>query len=102
VSPPPQGFFALPELPKDIFGQAFLVISNLNAENFIDWIAVLFVFLFVDIFDTIGTLTGVGMRAGYIGPDGELPRAHYSQVKLKTLLSMSNLTHFLPVDPIKI
>jgi transposase len=27
---------------------------------------------------------------------------HYSQVKLKTQLSMSNLTHFLPVDPIKI
>jgi Permeases len=68
VSPPPQGFFALPSLPKDIFGQAFLGIANLNSENFIDWIAVLFVFLFVDIFDTIGTLTGVGMRAGYIGP----------------------------------
>ena len=27
---------------------------------------------------------------------------HYSQVKLKALLSMSNFTHFLPVDPIKI
>jgi AGZA family xanthine/uracil permease-like MFS transporter len=76
VSPPPQGFFALPSLPKDIFGQAFLGIANLNSENFIDWIAVLFVFLFVDIFDTIGTLTGVGMRAGYIRPSGELPRAN--------------------------
>jgi hypothetical protein len=31
-----------------------------------------------------------------------MSREHYSQVKLKTLLSMSNLTHFLPVDPIKI
>jgi hypothetical protein len=30
------------------------------------------------------------------------PAGHYSQVKLKTLLSMSNFTHFLPVDPIKI
>jgi adenine/guanine/hypoxanthine permease len=76
VSPAPEGFFAIPELPKDIFGQAFLGIFNLNAENFIDWIAVLFVFLFVDIFDTIGTLTGVGMRGGYIGPDGVLPRAN--------------------------
>ncbi|WP_445176357.1 hypothetical protein [Microcoleus sp.] len=28
--------------------------------------------------------------------------AHYSQVKLKALLSMSNFTHILPVDPIKI
>jgi len=27
---------------------------------------------------------------------------HYSQVKLKTLLSLSNFTHFLPIDPIKV
>lgn len=32
----------------------------------------------------------------------ESSRGHYSQVKLKALLSMSNLTHILPVDPIKI
>ena len=76
VSPWPQGVFALPQIPKDIFGQAIGGLTHLNGSNFIDWLAVLFVFLFVDIFDTIGTLTGVGMRAGYIGPDGELPRAN--------------------------
>lgn len=76
VSPWPQGIFAIPQLPKDIFGQAITGITYLNASNFIDWLAVLFVFLFVDIFDTVGTLTGVGMRAGYIGADGELPRAN--------------------------
>ena len=72
----PKGFFAIPEIPKDLVGQAFGGLVHLNASNFVDWLAVLFVFLFVDIFDTIGTLTGVGMRAGYIGPDGELPRAN--------------------------
>jgi adenine/guanine/hypoxanthine permease len=72
----PKGLFAIPALPKDIFGSAITGLVHLNAQNFVDWIAVLFVFLFVDIFDTIGTLTGVGMRAGYIGPDGELPRAN--------------------------
>ena len=76
VAPPPKGVFALPEIPKDIFGQAIAGLVHLNAQNFVDWIAVLFVFLFVDIFDTIGTLTGVGMRAGYIGADGQLPRAN--------------------------
>lgn len=76
VTPWPQGIFAVPQLPKDIFGQAITGITYLNASNFIDWLAVLFVFLFVDIFDTVGTLTGVGMRAGYIGADGELPRAN--------------------------
>jgi len=72
----PKGFFALPQLPTDLFGHAITGLTYLNASNFVDWLAVLFVFLFVDIFDTIGTLTGVGMRAGYIGPDGELPRAN--------------------------
>lgn len=76
VTPWPKGVFAIPELPKDIFGAAITGLVHLNANNFIDWIAVLFVFLFVDIFDTVGTLTGVGMRAGYIGADGELPRAN--------------------------
>lgn len=76
VTPWPEGVFAIPAPPKDLFGQAIGGLTQLNAENFIDWVAVLFVFLFVDIFDTIGTLTGVGMRAGYIGPDGKLPRAN--------------------------
>lgn len=76
VAPWPKAIFAVPQLPRDLFGQAISGLAHLNASNFIDWLAVLFVFLFVDVFDTIGTLTGVGMRAGYIGPDGELPRAN--------------------------
>ncbi len=76
VAAPPQGIFAVPQLPTDLLGQAITGLSELNASNLIDWLAVLFVFLFVDVFDAVGTLTGVGMRAGYIGEDGELPRAN--------------------------
>lgn len=76
VAPAPTKIFELPGLPHDIFGRAITGLTQLNASNFVDWFSVLLVFLFVDIFDTIGTLTGVGMRAGYIGPDGELPRAN--------------------------
>jgi len=76
VAPWPKGVFAFPEVPHALIGQAIGGLSHLNSQNFIDWLAVLFVFLFVDIFDTIGTLTGVGMRAGYIGPNGQLPRAN--------------------------
>lgn len=32
-------------------------------------------FFFMDFFDTVGTLVGVGKQAGYIGDDGRLPRA---------------------------
>jgi AGZA family xanthine/uracil permease-like MFS transporter len=35
---------------------------------------ILFVFLFVDLFDNIGTLMGVSRRAGLIRPDGSIPR----------------------------
>ncbi len=35
---------------------------------------IVFVFLFVDLFDNIGTLVGVSKKAGLIGPDGTIPR----------------------------
>ncbi|MGH9837241.1 MAG: NCS2 family permease [Blastocatellia bacterium] len=36
---------------------------------------VIFVFLFVDLFDTIGSLMGLGRQAGYLTRDGKMPRA---------------------------
>ena len=33
---------------------------------------ILFVFLFVDLFDNLGTVVAVSMRAGLIGPDGRI------------------------------
>lgn len=40
----------------------------------LDFWVVLFTFLFVDIFDTIGTLVGVTTQAGIIKKNGEIPR----------------------------
>lgn len=37
-------------------------------------VSVIFAFLFVDLFDTSGTLIGVAQKAGLVGPDGKLPR----------------------------
>jgi AGZA family xanthine/uracil permease-like MFS transporter len=42
--------------------------------NFDFWIIV-FAFLFVDLFDTLGTLIGVSEKAGYLDQDGKLPKA---------------------------
>lgn len=41
----------------------------------IDMLIVLFTFLFVDMFDTVGTLIGVSSKANMINKDGSLPRA---------------------------
>lgn len=40
-----------------------------------DMFTVLFVFLFVDIFDTVGTLVGVSTKAGMLTADGKVPKA---------------------------
>jgi len=41
------------------------------------WIAVVLVFLFLDVFDTIGTLVGVSERAGLL-VEGKLPKAKWA------------------------
>jgi adenine/guanine/hypoxanthine permease len=41
----------------------------------VDMLIVLFTFLFVDMFDTVGTLIGVSTKAGMMTPDGTIPRA---------------------------
>lgn len=41
----------------------------------IDFLVVVFAFLFVDLFDTLGTLIGVSHKAGLLDKDGKLPRA---------------------------
>ena len=35
---------------------------------------VVFTFLFVDVFDTVGTLIGVSSKAGMLDKDGSLPK----------------------------
>jgi AGZA family xanthine/uracil permease-like MFS transporter len=37
---------------------------------------VIFIFLFVDMFDTIGSLMGLGRQAGYLTPEGKMPRVN--------------------------
>jgi len=40
----------------------------------VDMVIVLFTFLFVDMFDTVGTLIGVSEKAGMMTEDGKIPR----------------------------
>lgn len=76
IAAAPQGIASVPTFPQNIFGAAFAGLGEINGSNIIDFIAVLLVFLFVDMFDTIGTLAGVGTQAGYIDENGELPKAN--------------------------
>jgi adenine/guanine/hypoxanthine permease len=75
ITAPPTGIVAVPQPPVDLFGQAFIGLGNITSANLTNFLAVTFVFLFVDLFDTVGTLSGVGMQAGLINERGELPKA---------------------------
>ena len=54
------------------FGQVFKV--DFTGLNLLDFFAVMFAFLFVDLFDTLGTLIGVASKADMLDEDGRLPR----------------------------
>lgn len=64
--------FAAPPSPT---ATAFsLDFTGLFARPLESWLGILLVFLVLDLFDTVGTLMGVGDRAGLL-EDGRLPRA---------------------------
>lgn len=54
------------------FGQCFNV--DWGSIRILDFIVVIFAFLFVDLFDTLGTLIGVATKANMLDKDGRLPR----------------------------
>lgn len=45
-----------------------------DAESTFNFIIVIFSFLFVDLFDTLGTLIGVAQKADFLDKEGKLPR----------------------------
>ena len=81
VPNPDSGFYSL--IPTSVvsfdftaigqtFGQCFKV--DWGAIRPLDFIVVIFAFLFVDLFDTLGTLIGVATKADMLDEDGRLPR----------------------------
>ncbi len=44
------------------------------ASHFVSFVAIVFSFLYVDLFDTVGTVVGVADKAGLLDEEGNLPR----------------------------
>ena len=55
----------------ETFGQCFNV--DLHSIGILNFIVVIFAFLFVDFFDTLGTLIGVASKADMLDENGKLP-----------------------------
>lgn len=68
VIPDFSGGFNIPSMAPTFMQMDFSGIFSLN------FIVVMFAFLFVDLFDTLGTLIGVASKADMLDKDGKLPR----------------------------
>lgn len=69
IAAPPRGVLAIPD-PSGTF-----LAMDVGAALSLGLLQVVFVFLFVDMFDSVGTLVGLGRQAGFLTPTGDLPRA---------------------------
>jgi len=56
----------------ETFGQCFRI--DFASVKIFDFIVIIFAFLFVDLFDTLGTLIGVATKANMLDEKGRLPR----------------------------
>ena len=71
VTSPPQGIVSTPPSLSPI-----LFKFDLKGLMNMAMVGVVITFLFVDLFDTLGTLIGVSARAGFLDEKGNLPRAN--------------------------
>jgi AGZA family xanthine/uracil permease-like MFS transporter len=91
---PPDRLFSIPE-----FRATFLALDIKGALK-VGLLNVVFVFLFIDLFDTMGTLVGVGERGGFM-VNGKLPRANRALLADSTgtvvgsLLGTSTVTTYI-------
>ena len=90
----PDRLFSFPEFRATFFALDLKGALQLGLLN------VVFVFLFIDLFDTMGTLVGIGERGGFM-VDGKLPRANRALLADSTgtvvgsLLGTSTVTTYI-------
>jgi AGZA family xanthine/uracil permease-like MFS transporter len=75
-----QGLSLIPDfsggiLPPSLASTFFKFDFGFIAGHFVNFAAIVFAFLFVDLFDTVGTLIGVADQGGLLNEKGELPNA---------------------------
>ncbi len=95
-------FHGIVESPPSV-GPTFLkmdVFGAFRSGRIADFLAVIFVFFFLDLFDTVGTLVGISQRAGFL-VDGKLPRAERALLSdavgtvAGTMLGTSTVTSYI-------
>jgi len=87
-------------LPKPVWGVTLLKMDLVQALNWF-MIPYILIFLFMDLFDTLGTMVGVTEQAGLMGQDGKLPRLRQAMTSdavatvAGAMLGTSTVTSFI-------
>ena len=73
-APAMDAIFSMPSWPSETFGAAASALGDVGGDDAPvgEFLLVMITFLFVDIFDTAGTLYSVGRQAGYVDENDEL------------------------------
>ena len=93
------GIVGMPEIKESTFLKLD-VFGAIRTRGPIDFLSILFVFFFLDLFDTVGTLVGISERAGLL-VDGKLPRAERALLSdavgtvVGTTLGTSTVTSYI-------
>ncbi len=81
INPDAGAFSLIPEfksvkdlIPPSLAPTFFQFDFNYVAKNVMNFAVVVFAFLFVDLFDTVGTLVGVASKGNMLDEEGKLPR----------------------------
>ena len=74
----PSGIFAMPASMAPTFGKCLDGFKEIKVMGLINFIVVVVSFLFVDIFDTLGTLIGCAKAGGMLNEKGRLHNVKYA------------------------
>lgn len=80
VNPDIEAYSLIPDfsggfLPPSLAPTFFQFDFGFVAQHIMSFVVIVFAFLFVDLFDTVGTLIGVADQGGLLTKDGKLPNA---------------------------
>ena len=98
VPNPEKGFFSL--FPSGIISMPASLEPTLMQVDFssvlsFEFFTVLMAFLFVDLFDTIGTVIGCASKANLLDKDGKLPKVKQVGTTAGSLMGTSTITTFV-------
>ena len=91
------GAYSLGDLSSTAFKLDIRQALNLKSGLGLSLVEIIFVFLFVDLFDNIGTLVAVTKRAGLIAPDGSIPRLNRILIADSTAMLVGAVAGTSPV-----